>query len=130
MAGEFDVELLLFARARELVGEKKISLRLTPGVRVEELTDIIRAAAPALGALLPHCRLAVDQEFAPAGQEIRPGAVLALIPPVSGGAPGVAAPPRRQTPLDMLPAMRPPRRTGKGKGIGIGMEDGKTRWPA
>ena len=54
-------------------------------VTVEEARKVIRSTAPALETVLPHCRLAVDHEFAAADQEIRPGAVLALIPPVSGG---------------------------------------------
>lgn len=85
MAREFDAELLLFARAQELVGKKKITITLRPGVTVEEARKVIRSTAPALETVLPHCRLAVDHEFAAADQEIRPGAVLALIPPVSGG---------------------------------------------
>ena len=32
-----------------------------------------------------HCRVAINEEFAPDDQELKEGDVVALIPPVSGG---------------------------------------------
>jgi molybdopterin synthase catalytic subunit len=52
------------------------------------VADVLRLLAerhPALAPLLPHLRVAVDQEFSDAQAEVRPGAELALIPPVAGG---------------------------------------------
>ena len=44
---------------------------------------------PSLGPLLPHLRVAVNQEFTSVDAEVPPGAELALIPPVAGGSGGL-----------------------------------------
>ena len=52
------------------------------------LTDVLNrltADIPALAAHLPTTACAVDDEIVPRNATIRPGARLALLPPVSGG---------------------------------------------
>jgi MoaE-MoaD fusion protein len=79
------VTVLLFAAAREAAGTAETTLDLADGATVADafarLADERRALAP----VLPACRAAVDEEFAPRGAPLRDGATLAVLPPVSGG---------------------------------------------
>jgi molybdopterin synthase catalytic subunit len=50
---------------------------------------VLEAEFPALGPLMKHLRVAVEQEFATGDTVLRDGAQVALIPPVAGGAPEV-----------------------------------------
>ncbi len=81
------VTLLYFAAARERAGLAREEVELPPGQPT--VADVLAQVAelhPALRPLLPHLRVAVDQEFTAASAPVRAGAELALIPPVSGGA--------------------------------------------
>jgi len=55
----------------------------------ERVLEVVRAAlaaaCPAIAAQLPSCRFAVDDEFVADDAPVRPGAVVDVIPPVSGG---------------------------------------------
>jgi MoaE-MoaD fusion protein len=68
---------------------------MSPGpsrITVLYFADVLALLAerhPALRALLPHLRVAVDQEFAGPTAPVRGGAEVALIPPVAGGAAGL-----------------------------------------
>jgi molybdenum cofactor synthesis domain-containing protein len=79
-------EVLLFARARELAGTRRIELS---GATV---TDVVRAAAERFGEefaeLCTTCTVVVDGETVPRSlfDTTAPGAELAILPPVSGGA--------------------------------------------
>jgi len=77
--------VLYFAAARERSGLTREELTLPPGARVADVLRLLAERHPALAPLLPHLRVAVDQEFSDAQAEVRPGAELALIPPVAGG---------------------------------------------
>jgi molybdopterin converting factor subunit 1 len=80
------ITLLYFAAAREAAGTAREDLEGT----FDTLLDVrraIEARHPALGPVLPRCRLAVNQEMAEDGDPVPGGAEVAVIPPVSGGAP-------------------------------------------
>lgn len=79
------VRVLLFAAAREAAGADETSVVLADGACVRDAFSALAAAHPALVAVLPSCRAAVDEEFAPAAAPLRDGATLAVLPPVSGG---------------------------------------------
>ncbi len=81
------VPVRFFAAARERVGKGADLLTLPEGATVRTALDALAARYPNLASLLPHLRVAVDQEFAPDDQPLRDGVELALIPPVAGGAP-------------------------------------------
>lgn len=49
------------------------------------LDAAVATLGPALGRVLPHCRVWVDGEPAEPGDPVAPGAEVALLPPVSGG---------------------------------------------
>lgn len=78
--------VLYFAAAREAAGTDRETLEATPAT-VAELRRILAGRRPALGPVLARCRIALDQEFAVDSDRVPPGAEVAVIPPVSGGAP-------------------------------------------
>lgn len=81
--------VLYFAAARERAGREGEPLEVASGLTVRELTAQLAQLHPPLGPLLPHLRVAVNQEFVPPDSVIPDGAEVALIPPVAGGGGGL-----------------------------------------
>lgn len=79
------VTVLYFAAARDAAGTARERLDPSPAT-VAALRARAAALHPGLAALLPRCRVAVDQAFAADEAPIPEGAEVAVIPPVSGGA--------------------------------------------
>jgi molybdopterin synthase catalytic subunit len=79
------VQVLYFAQARERTGCGAESLEVADGARLAEVVAAIRRARPALDPLWDHLAIAVDGVLAPGDVALRPGAEVALLPPVSGG---------------------------------------------
>ena len=77
----------LFARAKDLVGATSVTLELPEGATVAQVRRRLAEERPALAALLERSVLAVDNEFADDNTIVPTGAEIALLPPVSGGAP-------------------------------------------
>jgi molybdopterin converting factor subunit 1 len=82
------VTVRLFAILRERAGSDSIEIDLPEGATVADAFAQL-AAAPGLGELIDSrsLRMAVNREYAAATTSIGPGDELALIPPISGGAP-------------------------------------------
>jgi molybdopterin synthase catalytic subunit len=80
-----NVTVLFFAAAREKAGAERISVDLADGATVAQLWTRLADDRPALASVLASCRAAVDEEFAPRTAKLRDGAVVAVLPPVSGG---------------------------------------------
>ena len=85
----------LFARARDLAGAEVLSVELPPGATVGDLRRQLADAVPALAGLLERSAVGVNEEYAADDAVIPPGAEVAVIPPVSGGADASAK--RRET---------------------------------
>lgn len=81
------VTVRYFAAARERAKCTSESLSLPDGATVATLLAAVVEKHPALKAIAPQLRAAVDEEFAAADAVLREGAEVALIPPVAGGAP-------------------------------------------
>ena len=79
------VRVQLFAWLRDAAGTEETTVELAAGARGDDARDALAARWPALRALLPGVRLAVNQEYRPWGTALADGDALALIPPVSGG---------------------------------------------
>ena len=79
----FDV--LFFATTRELAGCSTTTVTAPRGSSVADVRDLLLTRFPALEGRLAVCRMAVNEEFADDGTAVPPGAVVAVIPPVSGG---------------------------------------------
>ena len=77
----------LFARARDLAGTSTLAIEIPDGSTVGDLRRRLAAQVPALAGLLERSAVAVDTEFAPDSQPLRPESEIALLPPVSGGQP-------------------------------------------
>jgi molybdopterin converting factor subunit 1 len=77
--------VLYFAAARERAGTSRESVDWTPSLRVRELLEALSTRHPELRPLLPHLRVAVNQEFQSLEAPIPDGAEVALVPPVAGG---------------------------------------------
>lgn len=79
------VQVRLFAAARQAAGSSTVELELPVGATVGQLRDRLAGEFPQLSALVRQAMFAVDAEYVRDGVEIRPGADVACIPPVSGG---------------------------------------------
>jgi sulfur-carrier protein len=82
---QVNIQLKLFAAARDLAGRETIELLLPPDATVAELRRELTARVPKLAALAPHLMFAINQEYAADAATIPTGAEVACIPPVSGG---------------------------------------------
>jgi molybdopterin synthase catalytic subunit len=78
-----------FAAARERVKRGELELELPGGSTVRQVLAELVQRYPELESLLPHLRVAVDQEFVALDFLVPPGAEVALIPPVAGGTAGL-----------------------------------------
>ena len=104
-----------FAAARELAGKERERLRLerSPSTVREVLEQIGRQCA-ALAPLLHRMRLAVNGEVAAAGDAVRDGDEVAVLPPVAGGAGAVPLCALRAAPLSVDEALAAVRAPGMG----------------
>lgn len=82
------VSVRLFAILRERAGSDSVEIELPEGATVGDAFERL-AAAPGLGELVERMplRMAVNREYAGDATRIAPGDELAVIPPISGGAP-------------------------------------------
>lgn len=78
-----NVTVKLFAGLKEAAGRSEVELDLPDGARVSDALAALAHLAPDGMSLV----LAVNREYAFDQQVLRPGDELALVPPVSGGAP-------------------------------------------
>jgi molybdopterin converting factor subunit 1 len=82
------VSVRLFAILRERAGRDSVEIELPEGATVGDAFERL-AETPGLAELVERMplRMAVNREYASAGAPISPGDELAVIPPISGGAP-------------------------------------------
>jgi MoaE-MoaD fusion protein len=79
-----EVTVRLFAMLRERAGAGSVTLELPEGARVRDALDSLAGLAEGIPLVM-----AVNREYATEEQVLDAGDELALIPPVSGGAPWV-----------------------------------------
>jgi molybdopterin converting factor subunit 1 len=79
------MKVIFFARARDLAGTGEIDLDVSVGGRVADLRRLLAERLPNLANLLPHCAVAVNDEYAADEAVLGAGDRVALLPPVSGG---------------------------------------------
>jgi molybdenum cofactor cytidylyltransferase len=79
------MKVLLFALARDLAGSGELEIDLAADATVGDLRRVLADRCPRLAPLLQRCAIAIDQEFAGEEARVPPAAVVALLPPVSGG---------------------------------------------
>ncbi len=74
----------LFAALKEALGAH-VEVELPGGATATEVLASLAAAYPAQAGRFERARLAADEEFLAPDAVVPEGAVLAVIPPVSGG---------------------------------------------
>ena len=81
------VQVLFFGQLKEWLGREAETLTLPQPASVQQVLEHYAQAAPQVRALLPALAVAVNQVFAAASHPLNEGDEVALLPPVSGGAP-------------------------------------------
>jgi molybdopterin converting factor subunit 1 len=80
-----NVEVRLFARARDLAGADRVRVELPETARVSDLKATLAEQHPALRPLAPNLLVAIGTDYADDATPIGKGAEIACFPPVSGG---------------------------------------------
>jgi len=81
------VQLLAFATAREALGQPSLEIEIPEGSTLADLAGQLLTEHPDLEALWPRLAVAVNGELVDAQTVLSEGCEVALLPPVSGGAP-------------------------------------------
>jgi molybdopterin synthase catalytic subunit/molybdopterin converting factor small subunit len=102
------VRIRLFARQREIAGSRDVAVELPEGATIEEAWAALVVLHPALASGRPYVRYARNGQYTGPETALVDGDEVACIPPVSGGAGGVAPPAEPARILELAPAPLPP----------------------
>jgi molybdopterin converting factor subunit 1 len=80
-----NVNIKLFAAARDCAGSSSIELTLPEGARVLDLRTALGTRYPEMKPLLPQLWVAVNEEYASEETPLSEESRIACFPPVSGG---------------------------------------------
>lgn len=81
------VHVLLFAAHRETVGTNRVDVTVPAESTAEQVFELLCVREPKLAALRPWTSFAINREMKDPSTRLRAGDELALLQPVSGGAP-------------------------------------------
>jgi molybdopterin synthase catalytic subunit len=84
------IQLFAFATASEALGAEQADFEIADGATVAGLREELSRQHPALAELWPKLAIAVDGEIVGGEAVLVDGCEVALLPPVSGGAPEAA----------------------------------------
>ena len=87
MLNRVNVRVLFFGQLKEVAGCAADSVGLAEGASIADLLAHYEKKAPRLKDFLPSTAIALNQEFAFPTSRLKEGDEVALLPPVSGGAP-------------------------------------------
>jgi molybdopterin converting factor subunit 1 len=79
------VEVLLFARLREVCGQRQVKIELPDGATVSDCFDSLGERFPELRPLRDGVVVAINEDYAAWNDAPADGDTVAFIPPVSGG---------------------------------------------
>jgi MoaE-MoaD fusion protein len=85
-----NIEVLLFARLKELVGHDRVVVQRQELLTVRDVWDGLRAQYPQVDGFGKSLLVSVNHEFAGWDTTVKEGDELAFFPPVSGGAEGAS----------------------------------------
>jgi molybdopterin converting factor subunit 1 len=80
------IRVLLFASLREAAGTSELSIEIRPQSPVREVLSALSESIPGRDQLLARCALAINEQYADGDTVLHDGDIVAVIPPVSGGA--------------------------------------------
>lgn len=83
--GRVKVNVLLFARARELAGVPELEMEVAEGLTTDDCVTVVVQRFPALRAVQEVMVLALNQAYVGEPVVLKDGDELAFIPPISGG---------------------------------------------
>jgi molybdopterin synthase catalytic subunit len=81
------ISVLFFGVLKDLAGRRDETVELADGARVRDLLVHFAQGVPRLESMLPSLAISVNREYAEMDRALREGDEVALLPPVSGGAP-------------------------------------------
>jgi MoaE-MoaD fusion protein len=81
------IRVLFFGMLKDLIGRSSDVIDLPEGARVADVLSHYTSHAPRLQSMLPALALSVNQEYSRSDRPLAAGDEVALLPPVSGGAP-------------------------------------------
>ena len=84
---QMKIGVLFFGVLKDLLGRSGECVDLPEGARVHELLTHYARSAPRIEAMLPSLAISVNREYAEMDRALHDGDEVALLPPVSGGAP-------------------------------------------
>lgn len=96
-----EIRVVAFASAADALGGGELAVELPAGSRVADLRRLLEGRAPKLARHWPRLAVAVDGELASGETPLADGVEVALLPPVSGGAPGSEKAALTEEPLDV-----------------------------
>ncbi|MGB7323949.1 MAG: MoaD/ThiS family protein [Rubripirellula sp.] len=79
------LQIQMFAGAKQLAGKDVVEIEVREPIQAKAIFDALQTTSPELAALIPSCRLAVDNRYVIDQAIIDEDSIIALIPPVSGG---------------------------------------------
>ncbi|TWU37695.1 ThiS family protein [Novipirellula aureliae] len=79
------IDVLLFAAIRDLANQDSIEIEVSKDATAVDVLNAVGKHLPAIGPLLPSCRIALDSRYVGNDQVVADATEIALIPPVSGG---------------------------------------------
>jgi molybdopterin synthase catalytic subunit len=103
------ITLLAFGTLRDHLGPSTGSLELPQGSTVRDLLIRCRTLVPANTIPWSAIAVAVNQEYVPAPHPLADGDEVALLPPVSGGAPKKSLPKKSAPSQESIPIIRIPK---------------------
>lgn len=109
------VRVLFFGMLKDLAGKPSDEIDLREGALVRDVLAHYEARIPRLQESLPSLALAVNQQYAGPEMKLKADDEVALLPPVSGGAPERAAGTSHGQPAKPAPS-EPGRSEGESKG--------------
>ncbi len=84
---QMKIGVLFFGVLKDLIGRSGECVDLPEGAQVRELLSYYARREPRLEAMFPSLAISVNREYAEMDRALREGDEVALLPPVSGGAP-------------------------------------------
>lgn len=91
------VRVLFFGMLKDMVGKPSDVIELADGASVRDMLAQYESQMPRLKESLPSLAVAVNQQYAGPDTQLKPDDEVALLPPVSGGAPEPAGRQRHAT---------------------------------